>query len=133
MRHQNLVQLLGVCTRDTPLFIITEFMPHGNLLDYLRKPEAEQEVGRPSGARGCLSLHSRGHLSHFIPSIRQLDPTAMMYVASQVASGMAYLEEHNFIHRDLVGCAGLFFFFMSLRLFPTDVPDLRLLSPSPYP
>ena len=36
MRHPNLVQLLGVCTREPPFYIVTEFMSRGNLLDYLR-------------------------------------------------------------------------------------------------
>lgn len=36
MKHPNLVQLLGICTREPPYYIITEFMPKGNLLDYLR-------------------------------------------------------------------------------------------------
>ena len=36
MKHSNLVQLLGVCTREPPFFIITEFMSNGNLLDFLR-------------------------------------------------------------------------------------------------
>eukprot|EP00049_Salpingoeca_infusionum_P004816 m.84059 g.84059 ORF g.84059 m.84059 type:complete len:711 (-) comp12736_c0_seq5:226-2358(-) len=73
MKHPNLVQLLGVCTRERPLFIITEFMVNGCLLDYLRDPIKQSELG----------------------------PTAMMYIAAQIASGMAYLEKHNFIHRDL--------------------------------
>jgi len=39
LRHRKLVQLLGVCTRDEPMYIITELMPHGALLDYLRDDE----------------------------------------------------------------------------------------------
>ena len=34
MMHPNLVQLLGVCTREPPFYIITEFMSNGNLLDF---------------------------------------------------------------------------------------------------
>lgn len=36
MKHPNLVQLLGICTREPPFYIITEYMPNGNLLDFLR-------------------------------------------------------------------------------------------------
>ena len=33
---QNLVNLLGVCTQDGPLYVIVEYCEHGNLRDHLR-------------------------------------------------------------------------------------------------
>ena len=39
LRHRKLVQLMGVCTVEEPIYIITELMVNGALLDYLRKDE----------------------------------------------------------------------------------------------
>ena len=39
LRHPHLVQLLGVCTVDEPVYIITELMAHGSLRDYLRNDQ----------------------------------------------------------------------------------------------
>ena len=70
IRHPTIIELLGVCTRELPFFIITEYMPKGNLQDYLRGPEG-----------------------------KDLKATALVSMAQQVASAMAYLESKNIVHR----------------------------------
>lgn len=37
LRHKNLVQLFAICSVDEPILIITEFLCHGSLKDYLVK------------------------------------------------------------------------------------------------
>ena len=37
LRHRKLVQLMGVCTRTEPMYIVTELMVNGSLLEYLHK------------------------------------------------------------------------------------------------
>ena len=71
LRHPKLLQLYAVCTKEEPIYIITELMKHGNLLKYLR------------GDGKSLKLPQ------------------LINMGAQVASGMAYLEEKNYIHRDL--------------------------------
>ena len=37
LHHEHLVQLYAICSADEPIYIITELMKHGSLLDYMRK------------------------------------------------------------------------------------------------
>lgn len=36
LRHQKLIQLYAVCTQDEPIYIITELMKNGSLLEFLQ-------------------------------------------------------------------------------------------------
>jgi len=40
MKHPNLVMLIGVCSDEIPMYIVTELLPHGDLLTYLRQPKS---------------------------------------------------------------------------------------------
>jgi len=71
LRHPKLIQLYGVCTKEEPIYIITELMKHDSLLKYLR---------------------GDGHL---------LKLPQLIDMGAQVAAGMTYLEEKNYIHRNL--------------------------------
>ncbi|KAL8562316.1 hypothetical protein ACOMHN_037272 [Nucella lapillus] len=71
-QHDKLVKLYAVCTKEEPIYIVTELMSHGSLLEYLREGE---------GVRAK------------VPNLIDM--------AAQVASGMSYLELHSYIHRDL--------------------------------
>ncbi|KAM5171932.1 macrophage colony-stimulating factor 1 receptor [Mantella aurantiaca] len=43
--HQNIVNLLGACTCGGPILVITEYCPHGDLLNFLRrKAEAMNDI-----------------------------------------------------------------------------------------
>ena len=35
--HKNIVNMLGCCTVEEPMFLLVEYVPYGDLLHYLRK------------------------------------------------------------------------------------------------
>ncbi|XP_076842366.1 tyrosine-protein kinase Tec isoform X2 [Brachyhypopomus gauderio] len=71
LSHPRLVQLYGVCTQQSPTYLVTEFMELGCLLNYVRQ---------------------RRHT---------FSPQDLLSICHDVSQGMRYLEEKRFIHRDL--------------------------------
>lgn len=71
VRHKNVVQFIGACTRPPILCIVIEFMPGGSVYDFLHKQ------------KGVFKL------------------PALLKVAIEVSKGMTYLHQNNIIHRDL--------------------------------
>ncbi|KAG1361021.1 serine/threonine-protein kinase STY46-like [Cocos nucifera] len=71
VRHKNIVQFIGACTRPPSLCIVTEFMSGGSVYDFLHKQ------------KGVFKL------------------PALLRVAIDISKGMDYLHQNNIIHRDL--------------------------------
>uniref|UniRef100_UPI00398EC745 discoidin domain-containing receptor 2-like isoform X3 n=1 Tax=Pristiophorus japonicus TaxID=55135 RepID=UPI00398EC745 len=82
LKDPNIIRLLGVCVRDDPLCMITEYMENGDLNQFLGNHELEEKIATASN----------------IPSISYPN---LVHMACQIASGMRYLASMNFVHRDL--------------------------------
>ncbi|XP_046726913.1 fibroblast growth factor receptor 1-A isoform X3 [Silurus meridionalis] len=85
-KHKNIINLLGACTQDGPLYVIVEYASKGNLREYLR-------ARRPPGMEYC---YNPDQVSVETVSIKDL-----VSCAYQVARGMEYLASKKCIHRDL--------------------------------
>ncbi|XP_054904409.1 tyrosine-protein kinase HCK isoform X1 [Poeciliopsis prolifica] len=72
LQHDKLVRLNAVVTKEEPIYIITEYMEKGSLLDFLKSDEGNR-VQLPK----------------------------LIDFSAQIAEGMAYIEQKNYIHRDL--------------------------------
>uniref|UniRef100_A0A096MH38 Tyrosine-protein kinase n=1 Tax=Poecilia formosa TaxID=48698 RepID=A0A096MH38_POEFO len=71
LQHPRLVRLFAVVTQE-PIYIVTEYMENGSLVDYLKTQEGSN-----------------------------LPTNTLIDMSSQVADGMAFIERKNYIHRDL--------------------------------
>ncbi|KAG0557777.1 hypothetical protein KC19_11G156500 [Ceratodon purpureus] len=71
VRHKNVVQFIGACTKQPNLCIVTEYMSGGSVYDYLHKQKA------------ALKL------------------PMLLRVAIDISKGMDYLHQNKIIHRDL--------------------------------
>ncbi|XP_051963969.1 fibroblast growth factor receptor 1-A-like isoform X1 [Xyrauchen texanus] len=85
-KHKNIINLLGACTQDGPLYVIVEFAAKGNLREYLR-------VRRPPGMEYCYNPDQ-------VP-VENMSVKDLVSCAYQVARGMEYLASKKCIHRDL--------------------------------
>ncbi|KAI8506624.1 Leucine-rich repeat-containing protein 15 [Branchiostoma belcheri] len=82
--HKNLLGLLGCCTvvRDH-LYLITEFMPYGDLKSFLRKCREEATSDEPGD------------------DIYTFEVMQMYQVARQIARGMDHIARSRYVHGDL--------------------------------
>ncbi|KAK7139980.1 hypothetical protein R3I94_012563 [Phoxinus phoxinus] len=85
-KHKNIINLLGACTQDGPLYVLVEYASKGNLREYLR-------ARRPPGMDYSFDTCK-------IPN-ETLTFKDLVSCAYQVARGMEYLASKKCIHRDL--------------------------------
>ncbi|CAB4014071.1 fibroblast growth factor receptor 4-like isoform X1 [Paramuricea clavata] len=83
--HPNIVGLVGCCTRSEQVLIIVEYVPGGNLKDYLLNTR-------------CKGKDIYANLAPFSATLTSKDLLTFGY---QIARGMSHLEQIKCVHRDL--------------------------------
>ena len=89
LRHSKLIQLYAVCTLEEPIYIITELMKHGSLLEFLQGKGRNLKL--PQLIDMAAQIAAGEHFSWIYWNL-------FNFISSL---GMAYLESQNYIHRDL--------------------------------
>ncbi|XP_038069022.1 angiopoietin-1 receptor-like [Patiria miniata] len=82
--HPNVVGLLGACMHEAIIYVALEFLPNGNLRDYLRSTRPKQQ-----GATGSQD------------DVSPLTSSNLLKFGLDVAIGMEHLSNTGIIHRDL--------------------------------
>ncbi|XP_018331316.1 uncharacterized protein LOC108741146 [Agrilus planipennis] len=80
--HKNIVKLLGVCTKNEPVYTVMEFMLYGDLKTYL--------LARRHLVKDKMSDESD-----------EVSPKRLTSMALDVARGLSYLAELKYVHRDV--------------------------------
>ncbi|XP_048763301.1 inactive tyrosine-protein kinase transmembrane receptor ROR1-like isoform X3 [Ostrea edulis] len=86
LRHPNIVCLLGVSMKQEPMCMLFEFMPFGDLHEYLLTHSPNSDMSSVDDESGKKII---------------LEYPEMLFISIQVAAGMEYLASHHFVHRDL--------------------------------
>ncbi|KAK3736795.1 hypothetical protein QZH41_011745 [Actinostola sp. cb2023] len=91
--HPNVINLLGACTVNGPLWLVVKIAENGSLHDYLhkhRKPDyMDHSYMNVSGS------------SNQGDQVQELDKLQKLKFAHGISKGMSYLAKNKCVHRDL--------------------------------
>jgi c-mer proto-oncogene tyrosine kinase/anaplastic lymphoma kinase/receptor tyrosine kinase len=83
--HPNVMRLIGVCIdKGTSPYIVMPYMAYGSLLSYLKKQRVELTLANDDDQELVTATQSK-----------------LLSMCLQVAKGMSYLADQQFVHRDL--------------------------------
>ena len=114
--HVNILNLLGCCTQDGPLYVIVEFAPYGNLRDFLRQHRPSSGYERAIGQLGCTILF---FISFVLFFLKKKDVILMIFYGSRLVGKLGNtsyehpiefnnggrMSQDTLTHKDLISYA----------------------------
>ncbi|XP_066920958.1 inactive tyrosine-protein kinase transmembrane receptor ROR1-like [Clytia hemisphaerica] len=82
-KHENVIALIGVISKEEPLSLIYEYTEFGDLHEYLLRHSPNFSDAHAADNCGPLEFND------------------LFAIAKQIANGMSYLSSHAFVHKDL--------------------------------
>ncbi|XP_078602731.1 uncharacterized protein LOC144876852 [Branchiostoma floridae x Branchiostoma japonicum] len=79
--HKNLLGLVGCCTLANPPYLVTEYLPYGDLKNFLLKCRLPQE--------------------NELNSVYHMTDLKMYQIGRQIANGMVFISDAGYVHGDL--------------------------------
>ncbi|XP_059395908.1 fibroblast growth factor receptor 1-A-like isoform X3 [Carassius carassius] len=101
-KHKNIINLLGACTQDGPLYVIVEYASKGNLREYLR-------ARRPHDMEYCYNPDQ-------VP-VESMSIKNLVSCAYQVARGMEYLASKKVLLTYFVTYSKIFKMWAEMKMF----------------
>ena len=100
--HPHIVRLLGVCAIGRPMCLLFEYMSRGDLSAYLRACSPNSYLTEKSSIAATTNASSGGGTScNGFGGDVKIGHIEQVQIAKQVCSGMVYLSDRKFVHRDL--------------------------------
>lgn len=107
VRHRNIVELIGVCFEEEPLYIVMELLQGGNLKNFLLKNRDkgyyqpannyQQQQQNQGESVWSLNVTNAGNQAGRV----RLGMGDLLVFALDIARACDYLQKRQFIHRDL--------------------------------
>lgn len=87
--HPHVVHLIGVCTKDEPVFAVMELMVYGDLKSYLLSHRVNVSSNESTGRNAdCLSVLQQ-----------HLESPDLQLMAVEVCRAVDYMHSRQYVHR----------------------------------
>ncbi|XP_029651263.2 fibroblast growth factor receptor 3-like [Octopus sinensis] len=99
-KHPNIVAMIGACTLSEPIALIMEYLPYGNLHNFLQRCRLDGQP-RKNIEDGYTEMTYSVKDDDGTIHEEVISPVDILSFARQVAMAMEYMHSMKYLHRDL--------------------------------